>query len=289
MCDLKKLIMRLADQAEAHRATSMIARKYGQDAVPTALGMMFSLYVTELNSTSDHTQGARQGVLVRQFGSAIGTWNSADLLGLAVRANSMKRLIAPAPDLSWKGNCDNYAVLVETWALLHGSFGRMATDITLWARSDNNAINEGKGGESISVPQKRDPPASAYMGVFTELSNMRVGGALTIHEIFILRAASLGIASRLHANLINKPDVLFKRFDASQQYVITEAVKTWITPKAGREQANDLSKDAIKKTTFSTPFKQVQEVAWVNGYVGELNSSTNRDEYDVAIDDGEEE
>jgi len=274
--DLRMLILKLADLAEVHKATPMIARTNGQDAIPTTLGMMLASYMTELHRHSDRLQSARKRVLVGQFGSAVGTLSSAGPQGLKTRALLMKRLGLAEPDLSWNASRDNYAEVVLTLALLHGTFGRVATDINLWSRTADNGINEGEGGASSTMPQKRNPRAAEFLGGLAELARMRAGGAMammgqsetrqggpwisewsTIPEMFLLTSASLDKAIRLFSKLIVRSDVLLERFNDSQQYAMAEAVQTWITPKAGRGPANDLIKAAIKKAQAGTPFKQV--------------------------------
>jgi 3-carboxy-cis,cis-muconate cycloisomerase len=274
--DLKKLVLRLADLADAHKSTPMVARTNGQDAIPTTLGMMLASYMTELHRHADRLQAARQRVLVGQFGSAVGTLSSAGPDGLKVRAVLMRRLGLSEPDLSWNASRDNYAEVVQTLALIHGTFGRIATDINLWSRTADNGINEGEGGASSTMPQKRNPRAAEFLAGAAELARMRAMGAMsmmaqsetrqggpwisewsTVPEMFMLTAASLDKANRLFAKIIIRPEVLRDRFNDSQQYVMAEAVQTWITPRAGRGAANDLIKDAIKKAPAGTPFKQV--------------------------------
>jgi 3-carboxy-cis,cis-muconate cycloisomerase len=62
--DLRTLILRLVELADAHKSTPMIARTNGQDAIPTTLGMMFASYMTELYRHSDRLHSVRQRVLV---------------------------------------------------------------------------------------------------------------------------------------------------------------------------------------------------------------------------------
>jgi len=152
----------------------------------------------------------------------------------------------------------------------------MATDINLWSRTADNGINEGEGGASSTMPQKRNPRASEFLAGAAELARLRAAGAMsmmaqsetrqggpwisewsTIPEMFMLTAASLDKAQRLFNSIIIRPEVLLERFNDSHQYAMAEAVQTWITPRAGRGAANQLIKDAIKRAPGGTPFKQV--------------------------------
>jgi 3-carboxy-cis,cis-muconate cycloisomerase len=274
--DLKKLILAIADLAATHKATPMIARTNGQDAIPTTFGMLLASYMTELHRNFERLQAARSRVLVGQFGSAVGTLSAAGPDGLKMRAGLMKRLGLGEPELSWNASRDNYAEVVQTLALLHGTFGRIANDVNLWSRTADNGVNEGDGGASSTMPQKRNPRSSEFMGALAEMARMRASGAMsmlaqsetrqgapwitewsTIPEMFMITAASLQRANGLFAKLIVRPAVMLARFEDSQRYAMAEAVQTFITPKAGRGPAHELITAAIKKAPAGTPFKEV--------------------------------
>jgi 3-carboxy-cis,cis-muconate cycloisomerase len=274
--DLRKLVLVLADKATQYRATPMVARTNGQDAVPTTFGMLLASYMAELRRHLDRLDAATERVLVGQYGSAVGTLSSAGPEGLKVRAALMQRLGLREPDLSWNASRDNYAEVVQTLALMHGTMNRIAIDVNLWSRTADNAVNEGEGGASSTMPQKRNPRASEFMGGLAYLAKMRAAGALsmldqsetrqgapwisewsTIPEMFMLTAATLDRANGLFVKLIVRPDVMLEEFNDSKGFVMAEAVMMHIAPKIGREPAYDLIKDAIKTAPLGTSFKEV--------------------------------
>jgi 3-carboxy-cis,cis-muconate cycloisomerase len=274
--DLRKLILDLADKASRYRDTATVARSNGQDAVPTTFGMLLASYVVELRRHLDRLDAATERVLVGQYGSAVGTLSSAGPDGLKVRAALMQRLSLREPDLSWNASRDNYAEVIQTLALMHGTMNRIAIDVNLWSRTADNAVNEGEGGVSSTMPQKRNPRASEFMGGIAYLAKMRAVGALsmldqsetrqgapwisewsTIPEMFMLTSATLDRANALFANLIIRPEVMLERFNDSKGFVMAEAVMMDIAPKIGREPAYDLIKEAIKGAPPGTSFKDV--------------------------------
>jgi 3-carboxy-cis,cis-muconate cycloisomerase len=274
--DLKTLIFAIADLAATHKATPMIARTNGQDAIPTTFGMVLASYMTEMHRNFQRLQAARSRVLVGQFGSAVGTLSAAGPDGLKMRAVLMKRLGLGEPELSWNASRDNFAEVVQTLALLHGTFGRIANDVNLWSRTADNSVNEGEGGASSTMPQKRNPRASEFMGGLAEMARMRASGAMsmlaqsetrqgapwisewsTIPEMFMITAASMQRANGLFSTLIVRPAVMLARFEDSQRYAMAEAVQSFITPKVGRGRAHDLITAAIKEVPAGTPFKEV--------------------------------
>ena len=274
--DLRKLVLVLADKASQYRDTPIVARSNGQDAIPTTFGMLLASYMVELRRHMDRLDAATERVLVGQYGSAVGTLSSAGPDGLKVRAALMQKLGLHEPDLSWNASRDNYAEVIQILALVHGTMNRIAIDINLWSRTADNAVNEGEGGVSSTMPQKRNPRASEFMGGIAYLAKMRAAGALsmldqsetrqgapwisewsTIPEMFMLTAATLDRANALFANLIVRPEVMLERFNDSKGFVMAEAVMMDIAPKIGREPAYDLIKEAIKGTPPGTPFKEV--------------------------------
>jgi 3-carboxy-cis,cis-muconate cycloisomerase len=274
--DLRKLVLVLADKASQYRDTPMVARSNGQDAIPTTFGMLLASYMVELRRHIDRLDAATARVLVGQYGSAVGTLSSAGPDGLKIRAALMQKLGLREPDLSWNASRDNYAEVIQTLALVHGTMNRIAIDINLWSRTADNGVNEGEGGVSSTMPQKRNPRASEFMGGIAYLAKMRAAGALsmldqsetrqgapwisewsTIPEMFMLTAATLDRANALFANLIVRPEVMLERFNDSRGFVMAEAVMMDIAPKIGREPAYDLIKEAIRGSPPGTSFKDV--------------------------------
>jgi 3-carboxy-cis,cis-muconate cycloisomerase len=289
--DLRKLILTLADLAAKYRATPMVARSNGQDAIPTTFGILIASYMVELRRDSERLDAASHRVLVGQYGSAVGTLSSAGPDGLKVRAELMRRLGLGEPDLSWNASRDNYAEVVQVLALINGALNRVATDINLWSRTADNSVNEGEGGPSSTMPQKRNPRASEFLGGIAYLSGIRAAGALamleqsetrqgapwisewsTIPEMFMLTGASLVRANALFSNLIVRPNVMMERFNDSQGFVMAEAVMMHIAPKVGRGEAEELIRAAIKAAPPGTSFKEViQTSKQLLDLVGESN------------------
>lgn len=274
--DLKKMILLLADKAAQYRATPMVARSNGQDAVPTTFGFMLASYMTELRRHLDRLDAAAKRVLVGQFGSAVGTLSSAGPKALQIREALMQRLGLRAPDLSWNASRDNFVEVIQVMALIHGTMGRIARDINLWSRISDDAVNEGEGGISSTLPQKNNPRASEFMGGLANLAKARAAAALsmldqsetrqgapwitewsTIPEMFMLTAATLARAYGLFSNLIVRPEVMRSRFNDSNLFVMTEAVMMEIAPKIGRARAYDLLKSEIKSAPPGTSLKDL--------------------------------
>ncbi len=275
---LKTLILQIAELADKYALTPMIARTNGQDAIPSTYGMHLASYMAELNRNYQRLSEAEARVSVGQFGSAVGTMSSIGSKGLEVRKVLMKNLDLKEPDFPWNASRDNYAETVQVLSLINGTLGRIATDLNLWSRTSDNSINEGEGGPSSTMPQKRNPRAAEFIGGLSAMARIRADGAMemlqqsevrqgapwisewsTIPEMFMITAASLDRASAMFKKIIVKPDVMLERFNDSKQFAMAEAVQQFLAPKIGLGKAHSLVVKAIKSAPNGSTFRYILE------------------------------
>ena len=273
---LKKLILKLADISEQYKSLPMVSRTNGQDALPTTFGMMTASYMSELSRNLTRLRAAKEAVAVGQIGSAVGTLSSMGPDGLKIQEEALKILGLKVPDISWNASRDNYAAVVQALGLINGTMGRIAQDINLWSRTADNAVNEGEGGASSTMPQKRNPRASEFLGGLAAMSRIREAGALemlqqsetrqgapwisewsTIPEMFMITSTSLERANRLFNKIIIKPQVMSERFNDSKYFVMAEAVQQEISKKVGLGKSHSMVVDAIKKAPKNSDFYEL--------------------------------
>lgn len=285
---LRDVIQTLATLANKYSTTPMVARTNGQDAIPTTLGMMFASYMTEFNRNRIRLLEAKSRVEVGQFGSAVGTLSSAGPNALKVRELTLHSLGLKVPDFSWNASRDNYAEVVQTLGLIAGTFGRIATDINILSRTADNSINEGEGGPSSTMPQKRNPRASEFMGGLAAMARIRATGALemlqqsevrqgspwisewsTIPEMFMITSTGLARTEKLFEKIIIRPNVLLARFNDSQLFVMSEAAQQMLAQKVGLGQAHSLLVKAIKKY----PDLSFEEILKIDDAISKLLSN----------------
>ena len=273
---LKILILKLADLSEQYKNLPMVSRTNGQDALPTTFGMMTASYMSELSRNLIRLRAAKQAVSVGQIGSAVGTLSSMGPDGLKIQDEALKILGLKVPDISWNASRDNYAAVVQVLGLINGTMGRIAQDINLWSRTSDNSVNEGEGGASSTMPQKRNPRASEFLGGLAAMSRIREAGALemlqqsetrqgapwisewsTIPEMFMITSTSLERGMRLFNKIIVKPQVLSERFNDSKLFVMAEAVQQELAKKVGLGKAHTMLVTAIKKAEKDSDFSIV--------------------------------
>lgn len=232
--------------------------------------------MSELSRNLTRLRAAKEAVAVGQIGSAVGTLSSMGPDGLKIQEEALKILGLKVPDISWNASRDNYAAVVQALGLINGTMGRIAQDINLWSRTADNAVNEGEVGASSTMPQKRNPRASEFLGGLAAMSRIREAGALemlqqsetrqgapwisewsTIPEMFMITSTSLERANRLFNKIIIKPQVMSERFNDSKYFVMAEAVQQEIAKKVGLGKSHSMVVDAIKKAPKNSDFYEL--------------------------------
>ena len=164
--DLQHLCETLAQMALDHRTTSLPARTWMQQAVPTVFGLKVAGWLDALTRHRARLQETRQRVLVLQFGGAAGTLASLGADGMKVAQELAKELKLGLPELPWHSHRDRIVEVGTTLALLVGTLGKIARDISLQTQTEIAEVFEpsgdGRGGSS-TMPHKRNPVTCAVI------------------------------------------------------------------------------------------------------------------------------
>ncbi|WP_457808995.1 class-II fumarase/aspartase family protein [Kushneria sp. EE4] len=272
---LKQLTLQIADLAETHRATVMMARSNGQDAVPTTFGLQLTTYMMPLYrdiQRLDETAGR----LRAQMGSTVGTLAPFGDKGLTLQKAFAEELGLEAPIAPWNPSRDVFAETVQTLGLITATLGRVATDINNLGRTQIDELKEGENGASSTMPQKRNPRAAEYMGGLARMGKMYNAAALDIMshtdtrqgapwilewsiipESFMTTSASIDRAQRLFDHLIVKPDHMIRNFQSSRNFALSEAVMNALATKIGRGKAYATVKHAIRQAGAEDSLRDV--------------------------------
>lgn len=196
--------------------------------------------------------------------------------GLEVQDKVATRLGLQAPMAPWNPSRDNFAEMVQTLALIDATFGRLALDVNNLSRTQIDELKEGEGGASSTMPQKRNPRASEFMGGFSRMGKMYNAAALDIMshtdtrqgspwilewsiipESFMVTSASIDRAQRMFSKLTVKEDNMQRNFSASYNFAMSEAVMNKLARKIGRGDAYSTVKKAIKSSGPGDTLKDV--------------------------------
>jgi 3-carboxy-cis,cis-muconate cycloisomerase len=260
--DLKAVGDALAAQARAHRGTVMAGRTYLQQALPITFGYKCAVWLAPLAAHRRRLAELKRRLLMVQFGGAVGTLASLGSKGRAVTERLARELGLAAPDSPWHANRESLAETAAVLGLVCGSLAKFATDLILLSQTEVGEAGEpaepGRGGSS-TLPQKRNPVASAYIvactrGVHALVPLMfqalagdheRSTGAwqsepLALPQIFVLTSGALMHARDIAQGLRVDAAAMKRNLETTRGLIAAEAVMMALAEKAGRDAAHRL-------------------------------------------------
>lgn len=269
--DLQKLSVVLRRLAQTYAATPLAGRTWLQQGPPITFGLKAAGW---LDAVSRHQQRLREmkpRVLVLQFGGAVGTLAALEHRGLEVAAALAAELQLAQPDLPWHANRDRLAEAAATVALLVGSLGKIARDISLLAQSEIAEVAEpsspGKGTSS-TMPHKSNPLGSAVAlaaalrvpalvsVMFTAMiqeHERAIGGWQaeweTLPEICKLAAGALAHLISALENLQVYEQRMAENLEVTRGLIFSEAVVMRLAGKIGRLPAHELVELACRRAS----------------------------------------
>jgi 3-carboxy-cis,cis-muconate cycloisomerase len=267
--DLSRAIKGFATLARAHRNTAMVARTWLQHALPMPFGLKAAEYAASLARARCRLRRLRREGLALQFGGAAGTLAALGDKGLAVAERLAQELNLPLPEAPWHTHRDRIAEAASCFAILAGSCGKIARDVSLMMQTDVGEAfepsGEGRGGSS-TMPHKRNPVAAASaLGAAT----MAPGLAATIfaaqvqdHErsagpwhaewptlptLMLVTSGPLAAIVDIAEGLEVDTARMRINLDATGGLIMAEAVTMALAEKIGKSDAHHLIEMASKK------------------------------------------
>ncbi len=164
LADLDRAVAGFARLARQHRDTAMVARTWLQHALPMPFGLKLAEDAAALHRSRARLQRMRKETLALQFGGAAGTLAALGDNGWRVAEKLAQELKLPLPDAPWHTHRDRIAEAASVLAILAGTCGKIARDVSLMMQTDVaeafEPSGEGRGGSS-TMPHKRNPVAAA--------------------------------------------------------------------------------------------------------------------------------
>jgi 3-carboxy-cis,cis-muconate cycloisomerase len=257
---LRALIAALADHARQRRATVMAGRSFLQHALPITFGYKCAVWLAPFLDHLTRLEQLRARVLVVQFGGAVGTLASLGTKGREVTLGLAQELGLAAPDSPWHVNRERPAEVACFLGLVAGSLAKIATDTALLMQSEVGEAAEpyeaGRGGSS-TMPQKRNPVASAYIiaaarGVHALAPQMLAAMAqdheratgtwqsewLALPQIFTLADGALVHGVALARGLTIDAERMRRTLESQQGLIMAEAVMMALAERIGRSAAH---------------------------------------------------
>lgn len=267
--DLSRAIKGFATLARTHRNTAMVARTWLQHALPMPFGLKAAEYASSLARARCRLRRLRREGLALQFGGAAGTLAALGDNGLAVAERLAQELNLPLPEAPWHTHRDRIAEAASHFAILAGTCGKIARDVSLMMQTDVaeafEPAGEGRGGSS-TMPHKRNPVAAASaLGCATMAPQLaatifaaqvqdheRSAGPWhaewpTLPQLMLVTSGALAAIVDIAEGLEVDPARMRSNLDATHGLIMAEAVTFALADKIGKSDAHHLVEAASKR------------------------------------------
>lgn len=253
---LQRLLVALADLAEAQGDAPMAARTYGQDAVPTTFGAVVAGWGWPVLAAARAQPAVGAGVARVSLAGAAGTLAAMGPAGPAVRAGLAAELGLADPGHAWHSSRDGIAGLAGWAGVLAGSFGKLAEDVHLMAQSGLAEVAIAGAGGSSTMPQKQNPVAPAVLAALARHvlalvpavqgaaihRQQRDGAAwfsewLALPPLCLALSRALTLAEELVGRLVPDPAALARPLTAPPALIHAEALAFALAARMPRPQA----------------------------------------------------
>jgi 3-carboxy-cis,cis-muconate cycloisomerase len=278
--DIDRAVAGFAKLARQHRTTAVVARTWLQHALPMPFGLKLAEYAAALHRSRKRLHRLRQEALALQFGGAAGTLAALGDNGLAVAGRLAQELKLPLPDAPWHTHRDRIAEMASVFAIVAGTCGKIARDVSLMMQTDVGEAfepsGEGRGGSS-TMPHKRNPVAAASaLGAATMAPNLaatifaaqvqdheRSAGPWhaewpTLPTLLLVTSGALAAIVDIAEGLEVDAARMRVNLDATDGLIMAEAVTMALAEKIGKADAHHLIEAASKKAVADK--KHLREV-----------------------------
>jgi 3-carboxy-cis,cis-muconate cycloisomerase len=269
LVDLDRAVAGFARLAEKHRHTAVVARTWLQHALPMPFGLKLAEYAAALHRSRLRLQRLRREGLALQFGGAAGTLAALGDNGLVVAERLAQELDLPLPEAPWHTHRDRIAEIASVLAILSGTCGKIARDVSLMMQTDVGEAfepaGEGRGGSS-TLPHKRNPVAAAIaLSAATMAPNLtatifaaqvqdheRSAGPWhaewpTLPTLQLVTSGALAAIVDIAEGLEVDADRMRVNLDATHGLIMAEAVTFALAEKLGKSDAHHLVEAATKR------------------------------------------
>ncbi len=259
--DLARIEKALRPFVAKHSKAVMLGRTLLQPAPPVTMGLKAAGWLASIRRGRVRLQRAFSEALVLQFGGASGTLAALGNRGPRVAELMAKRLRVNFSGAPWHTHRDRLAEVACSCGILTGSLGKMARDISLMMQHEVGEASEpgegGRGGSS-TMPQKRNPIASAialaaanrvpgltaaFLSQMVQEHERGVGGWQaewpTMSELIQSTGVAIASMAEVGEGLTVSPMRMKENLKSTQGTIFAEKAALLLTAKLGREAAHE--------------------------------------------------
>ncbi|MFK3736946.1 3-carboxy-cis,cis-muconate cycloisomerase [Massilia sp. TN1-12] len=267
---LHDLAGHLLQLAQRHLDTPVLARTLMQPAQVTSLGFKAAGWLAPVVRARTRLREAAARALQLQLGGAVGTLSVMGEAGPAVAARMAAQLGIKAADAAWHTQRDEWVRLGMEVAVLTGTLGKLATDLSLMAQGEIGELAEpsgqGRGGSS-AMPHKRNPVSAMITLAAAHRTPQHAAALLACmgqqHErglgnwqaelaecpsLFLGAHGALRALNEAFAGLQVDRERMLQNIEALHGLVFAEAASAWLAAAIGRPRAHALLEALTRRT-----------------------------------------
>ncbi len=256
---LTQLLTTLISLTQQHRTTLLAGRTWMQQGPPIPFALKTAQWLSAILRHRERLTTSTKAISTLQFGGAVGTLASLGEQGIAVSKHLATRLKLANPDIPWHSQRDILAEFATTLALVDGTLGKIARDLSLLVQTEVAEVQLGSTGGSSTMPHKRNPVslavilsaavrapglAGTILSAMVQEHERGLGGWHaeweTLPDLCRITERALEASVTTLASL--KVDSAVMRHNMNQHYGVTmaEAVTMRLSPYIGRPAAHKL-------------------------------------------------
>src|SRR5712691_11756140 len=280
LADLDRAIQGFAALVGRHRRTAAVGRTWMQHALPLPFGLKVAGYAAALARSRERLRRLRREALVLQFGGAAGTLAALNDRGLDVAERLAALLDLSLPEAPWHGHRDRLAEVASTFAILTGTCGKIARDVSLLMQTDVAEAFEPAApgrGTSSTMPHKRNPTAAAVaLAAATIAPNLAatiLAAEVQEHEralggwqaewptfpaLALVTSGAVAAIVDIAQGLEIDSERMRVNLGATRGQIMTEAVTFALAGKLGKQQARTIVEEASRRAAATK--SELQEV-----------------------------
>jgi adenylosuccinate lyase len=264
--DLRSIEAHLLRLAQAHRDTLMAGRTHGQPGLPITFGFKVAVWAAEVRRHLERLMEVRGRLGIGQLAGGVGSLSSLGERGLEVQADFCRRLGLRAPDITWTTARDVVAEWFHFLTLAAGTADKIGHEVYNLQRPEIGELSEGfvpGTVGSITMPHKRNPEIAEHLGTLARVIRHNAGlmAESLVHdherdgrawkaewavlaETCLAAAKLLALTETLAAHLTAHPERMQANLEATQGYVLSEAVMLALAAHTGKQTAHTLVYEA---------------------------------------------